>query len=562
MSAQVLAFTNPMLPALSNTADQELLHSDPAKLTIARQRVRLVQAVQAVMQDIGWSLHKAAKHIHTLATSPKHPLHQVACELGKGNKPVGAAQIKRWYKLYIDLGIQGLIDGRQGRVKKDEGWELRAMAIYQRPSKPSYSGVTDELLSEGFDVTYHKVRRYIRNLPTDMAEFSNSRQGAHYNRLNNKEYKIRNTEDLPVGFIYQGDGHTCDVYVGHPNTGDIFRPELTIWMDVRSRYITGWWLGEAENSTDTIFALSHAMCGHNHVPAMLHVDHGAGYRSHMMNNASTGFYKRFAIEVMFAIPGNAKGKGQVERWFGTMERSFGKRFDTYCGKDMAGDALRKIVKGVKAGTYTLPTLQEYKERLTAWIEEYHNKPHRGLDGKTPAEVWAGLEQVTLDMPMDAVVLPVAERIVRRTGISLDKRLYRNDDLGHYEGKKVHVQYSVHTDQMVRILDTDGRWICDAKLVERSAYISESRLQDNKVKRLKGQQKRLQIKADENERRATLDLEVEPDLSQLDSLKIIENKPDNEGATLLSDLDDEPIITDSPFIDLTDISWAKRDDDFL
>jgi len=534
---------------------------DPNKIIIARQRVRLVAAVNEAINGMGWSLSRAAEHIAVLVGSPSNQLHDTAIRLGKSGKTVGKAQIARWFKVYEKQGLKGLIDQRSGRKRKIEDWELRAKSLYSKPQKPSFQIVTDQLEDEGFEkVTSGKVRRYLKSLPTDQTSHSNGRRGAHFNQLNHRKYVHRDTESLPVGFIYQGDGHTCDVYVAHPNTGDIFRPELTVWIDVRSRYITGWWLGEVENSTDTLFSLSHAMTLHNHVPAMLHVDHGAGYRSHLMNDESVGFYHRFDMETIFAIPGNAKGKGQVERWFGTMERSYGKRWDSYCGADMAGDALRKITKGVKRGTYTLPSLDEYREGLRTWIERYHNTKHRGLKGQTPAAVWAQLEPVVLDMSMDAVVLPVAERKVRRLEVHLHNRVYRHDELLHHEGQTVHVQYSVHTDQAVRVLSTDGYWICNANIVVKKAYLPDSRLQEAKLKRLKGQQKRLQIKADENVRRALIQGDVNSTEQLIESDLVVLDTP-TLSETLLEDLsDDDSVISESPMIDVCDTAWAITDNE--
>ncbi len=35
----------------------------------------------------------------------------------------------------------------------------------------------------------------------------------------------------------------------------------------------------------------------------------------------------------------------------------------------------------------IPTLEESREALGAYLEQYHVSPHRGLDGATPLSVW-------------------------------------------------------------------------------------------------------------------------------------------------------------------------------
>ena len=504
MSANLLTFPSATMPSTDLIESKDTAPIlDLDKLGVARKRMRVVQHALTLIDNMGWSINRVAGHIYDAAGITTHPLHAPCMELGKSNKRVSAAQISRWVKAFRKEGITGLVDQRAGRQKQDEGWELRAQQLFARPQKPSFNWVAKELGKEGFDVTYHRVRRYLNGLPTNLTTYSNKRQGAHHNRINNHKYKVRSFDNLPVGLVFQGDGHCCDVYVAHPMGKKVYRPELSAWIDVKSRFIVGWWLGDAENSRDTLFALSHAMVGYNHTPAIVHVDHGSGYISKLMSDENTGFYSRFNIDPMYSIPGNPGGKGQIERWFRTMEEQFGKSWETYCGKDMAGDEKRRIVQEVNRGKYQLPSLDSYTEALAAYIHEYNNTPHSALDGKTPAQMWEGLEQVTLEIPFEAVVLPVTERIVRRTGINLDKRLYRNDELLGWEGKAVHVQYSLHTDRVVRTLTTEGAWICDCKLIDKTPYLPDSRIEEASINRLQGQRKRKQIHADEDERRARM-----------------------------------------------------------
>lgn len=544
----------PLPTSVTTMPTQELIETrkkETAMVSIgksikARKRITIVQEALHKMKQNNWTANKAAKHLHIIMQSKQHPLHQSAIELGKSNSIVCEVTIRRWINAYLKKGSDSLIDGRQGRKKLDEGWELRAKQIFNSPQQRGVQLVLDMLLEEGFNTNYHKVRRYINSLPTNESTFSNKRLGAKYNANNNNKYHLMDDSNVPVGFCYQGDGHQCDVYVAHPNTGDIFRPELTAWIDIKSRYIPGFWLGEVENSTDTLFALSHALVSHDHTPSLLHIDNGAGYKSHMLNKEHVGFYERFSMDTRFAWPSNSKGKGRIERFFKTFEIKFGKRFDTYCGADMASDVLRDITIGVKKGTYTLPSFEEYKQKVREWIHTYNHTPHRSLGGKTPAETWSKLQRVELITPHEAVVLPVALRKVRRTGVSIDNRIYRNDMLIGYEGKQVQVQYSMHSDHMVTIRTLDGYFVCDATLASKTPYIPDSRIQEGKLKSLKGKEKRLDIKRDEHRKRALLSLDVEPNLTTIEDTTVTLEQLSAE---------DEPTIT----LDVTDTSWAEGDD---
>ncbi|MEN9501540.1 MAG: hypothetical protein RI964_825 [Pseudomonadota bacterium] len=521
------------------------------KLADAQGRLQFVQAVKEKMDGMGWTLNRACEHIYHLASTASNPLHVLAMQYGKGGKTVSKAQIARWVDAYQRKGMDGLIDSRNGKQRGEYGWELRAMQLYARPQKPSISVVTDALVREGFEeVVYSRVRRYLESLPTDATTHSTGRLGAKEARLNHRSYTHRTTTNLPVGHTYQLDGHTIDVYLSHPQTGKLWRPELTVVMDVASRYIVSYWIGEAENAQNTLFALADGFVRHDHVPAALHLDNGSGFKGKLMNAESTGYYDRFGLSVMFALPGNAKAKGQIERWFGTMERSFGKQWDTYCGADMAQSVLRDIVRNTNRDKYRPPSLAQYMDGLRAWIDDYHHKPHRGLDGKTPTEMWVQLVQVPLEYRPAAIVLPREARKVQRGIITLHGRKYTHPALFHFDGKPMLVEYSVHDDGVVRVLKENEAWVCDAKLIEKEDYKPVSRIEEETQKRLKHQIKRKELHIEEAKRRAGMTLDHEP---ATQDLLDIEQKQGETNASPKHPLNHDEIV-----IDLT--LWQSRRDE--
>jgi len=425
----------------------------------------------------------------------------LALRLGRKNQPPSRSTLYKWVQAYESNGLMGLVKQHKGSDRNIWGWEAAAMRYYSLPSKPAMATVSLWLQQEGHDsATDARVRAYLKSLPTNAAENSRKRLGAKMYRDSQKTFVRRDTNVLDVGFIYQGDGHTVDVYIAHPQTGKSWRPELTAWMDIRSRYLVGWFITESESALTTLFALSHALLKHDHVPAMLHIDNGAGFKSKLVNDKSLGFYARLGIEPMFSIPGNAKGKGQIERWFRTMEDQFGKRWETYCGKDMAPEAINPIVRAAAAGNRDLPSLKQYVDELTQYVEQYNNTPHSALDGKTPAELWSTLERVPVEFPATALCLPQKQVSIRRQAITLDKREYSAAELIQYNGKKLTAEYSIHDDSFIRVLTQDGRWICDANLIQKADYLPSSRIDEAQQNRLKGQEKRLQRKLDETQKR--------------------------------------------------------------
>ena len=99
------------------------------------------------------------------------------------------------------------------------------------------------------------------------------------------------------------------------------------------------------------------------VPLRLYVDNGAVYRSQHLSLVCA----RLGITLIHARPYQPAGKGKQERFFRTARMQL---LPTLGEADFASiDALNR--------------------RLWAWIEaEYHQAPHKGLEGLTPMDAWA------------------------------------------------------------------------------------------------------------------------------------------------------------------------------
>lgn len=417
-----------------------------------------------------------------------------------GAEAASVPTLKRWISAYRRAGKNGLLPAHTGRVRKDYGWEMRAVAMFNTPSKPGYADVAWALRSEGHEsATESRVKRYLKALPATLGVNSPARVGRHLHRLTRQTFQRRHTDDILVGEVYSGDGHTVDCYVAHPNTGKPYRPELTAFMDVKSRYIAGWWFTESESAISTLYALSSAMMGYDHVPAWLYIDRGAGYRAKMLKDESTGWYNKFDIGVIGALPGNPHGKGWIERWFRTVRDKHDKLFaagQVYCGDDMAPEINRRLSAEINAGKRTLPSLHEYVASFRAFLDRYHNEPMDVLHGRTPAQVWAELTPVPVGVDGDAVMRPSETCTVRRQQVRLHNRFYFHEALALYDGHKVTVEYDLHNDGRVWVFDTKGRLVCEARLVNTIGVLPTSRIEEGRDRRKAGQIKRLRRHMDE------------------------------------------------------------------
>ena len=525
-----------------------VLTADPwAAATDAQRRTaELREVVVRPLFDLverGASITKVAELFvarvaaETLDPNTRHVLKLLARD---GEAP-SVPTIKRMLMAYKANGKAGLLPKHTGRVRREYGWEARAVELYNIPSKPGYMDVTQRLIFEGFEgVTESRVKRFIKALPATLGEHSPARVGKHLHKLKRQHYQRRHLDDILVGEIYAGDGHTADCYVGHPNTGKPFRPELTVFIDIKSRFITGWYLTESESGVSTLYALSHAMVKHDHVPAWLYIDRGAGYRAKMLSDDVTGFYRRFDMEVIGALPGNPHGKGWIERFFRTVRDRHDKFFAgglVYCGDDAAPETNRRLSAELQQGKRVLPSLAQYVDSFTAWLDQYHRTPMDVLGGRTPAQVWAGLTPVGVGLPDQVVVRPHELRSVQRQTVRLHNRTYYHEALALYDAKEVDVEYDLHNDRAVWVFDKKGRFICEAKLANTIGVLPTSRIEEQREKRLAGQTKRLQRHLEEAQARAQDAVTAADQVAQLEAINpvVLDVTPKPTGEVIEIDL---------------------------
>lgn len=99
------------------------------------------------------------------------------------------------------------------------------------------------------------------------------------------------------------------------------------------------------------------------IPKRLYVDNGAAYRSQHLSLVCA----KLGITLIHARPYQPQGKGKQERWFRTVR-------------------MQLLPVLTAEDTKSLDALNQ---RLWAFVEaEYHQSPHRSLEGDTPLDRWA------------------------------------------------------------------------------------------------------------------------------------------------------------------------------
>lgn len=465
------------------------------------QPLKLVTQALSTEQD-KWSRLSAAKRNKANERKVKIAPFLNADNLNQALKTYqgkeSVATLRRWIAAFQEQGIMGLVAGNKGKVVKTQDWHARAIALYNSPNKPTARAVALDLSSEGFDCSYYQVNTYFKSLPAQFGAMSKSRVGKHTFELTEKTYKIMDYSQVAPGDIYQGDGHTIDVYIAHPNTGKPYRPELTVFIDVASRKIVGWHLSEAESSLSTIYALSHAIESQNHIPLTVHVDNGSGFKSKMMADESIGFYNAvLGNRPRFAIAGRPTGKGIVERFFGTLKSQFHKGLVGYCGMDRDSKDKSDWYNLALKREAEILSFTQYVELLKQYLVRYNNQAHKGIQKQCPNQVWSNITLFESDLSVVDLLKPKDKRKVSRGQVKFHNRIYRHPDLLAYNHKEVVIEYSLHSFESIRILDNQHALICTATMPEMTNYGGKaSVLEEMKSNRLKGRLKRGEAKVKE------------------------------------------------------------------
>lgn len=115
------------------------------------------------------------------------------------------------------------------------------------------------------------------------------------------------------------------------------------------------------------------------VPEVIVSDGGPGYTS----MATQSFILDAGSQSQIVETYAGWRKPFIERFFLTMRTDFAQKFHSYCGKHTDRQNLDAPFKK-KASM----TLDEFRAELHKWVvDRYHHRPHAGLNGRTPYEVW-------------------------------------------------------------------------------------------------------------------------------------------------------------------------------
>jgi putative transposase len=280
--------------------------------------------------------------------------------------------------------------------------------------------------------------------------------------LGSRRYKevfdlVHRREAATPNEIWQADHTLLDLWVLTPS-GRPDRPWLTIIEDDHSRAVAGYAVNlGAPSALTTALAFRQAIwrkpwpgwhvCG---IPGAFHVDHGSDFTSAHLEQVMADL----RIRAYFSLPGQPRGRGKVERIFGTINQMCLPSLPGYAPRGTAG----------RAGQARL-TLAELDAAIGTFIREVYNITPHSETGMPPQQRWEvgafiprmpdSLEQ------LDLLLLTVAKpRKIHPDGIHFQGLRYLDPVLAAYVGDTVVIRYDPRDMAEIRVFTGTG-FLCRA-----------------------------------------------------------------------------------------------------
>lgn len=394
-----------------------------------------------------------------------------------------ASLVSRLQKMYavFKTGAQEgdacayLVPGK--REKEGQSPEdVRAFLIhYCRPSRPpvteAWRAAADWYQLQGLRYpskdTFYRIEK---SLPVTL-KYRGRMTGGQWRTL--LPYVNRDVSMFHANDIWVGDGHSFKAKVQHPIHGQAFTPEVTLLIDWVSRKIVGWSVDLAESTLAVSAAFRHAQVQTRARPLVYYSDNGGGQTGQYIDCEIHGTLARQGIAHETGIPGNAQGRGIIERIWQVTLIPLARTYPTCTWKGADKETVRKALVAInkKDGARLLPSFGQFVADIDACINKYNSShPHRELNGMTPDQAYqAKLDPDSIyfgpsDSDINTLWMPEVSRAPQRGVVSLFGNEYFNADLVDVleEGEKVRVRFDIHNANQVWLLRMDGRFICTAE----------------------------------------------------------------------------------------------------
>ncbi|HGB6405009.1 TPA: Mu transposase C-terminal domain-containing protein [Salmonella enterica subsp. enterica serovar Oranienburg] len=477
---------------------------------VADARIAIVREVLRIGSEPGFTCAKAIRFI--VRQSETGELNErVAAFVAVANAKKGKARalsaitLKRWMAEYnkAENAAERLLllaPGKREEMKVEEiSWLADFLAQYRqangRPMTEAYEDFVAEWnrrhAEEPYMLqivpSYDAIRRVMKKLP-EVQKQKGRVTGSEYRQL--EGFTRRDWLQMPVNYVWIGDGHGMKLKCAHPIHGRPFSPEVTFVIDGGTRFIVGWSMDLAENVFAVAGAIQHGIRNHGK-PFIYYSDNGSGETADVLDKEVVGILPRLGVNHPTGIAGNPQGRGIIERLNRTLPMRIARKYRTYFGKGADRETLRKLNRDLRSAFNTLqqgknlnakqraamrdlPSWAELVEAVREGVEWYNNRPHSELPMKASGKHFSPAEyrkkrlaeedteiEWLSDVELRDMFRPMVEKPVRRCEIHWLNNIYYAPELRDEHGRKVLISYDIHNAEKIIVRRLDGSFICEA-----------------------------------------------------------------------------------------------------
>lgn len=369
--------------------------------------------------------------------------------------------VRRWAKRYgLTRCVVRLVPkhSQKGRLSAIRG-ELEDILApcleeaYLLPERPTVTHLYEEFRGRVRDINARRLLTSQLNLPSiaTIRRYIAKLNPFEVDKLREGEFAAKRKHRNAIGKLEIGkilnrweiDHTLLDVHVVDPDTGEVIgRPYLTVIIDRHSRMVMAFLLHLSAPNTESVLraierAIRPKQVWLERFPKVQNEWRARGLPLYLLPDNAAEFhaydlilaFNELGIEVLFPRSRGPEKKGGVERFFRTLAVDLIHRLPgtTFSNVDERGD--------YPSEERACITLAKLEEMLTLWIvDRYLQRPHRGLDGRTPAQVWRDGESVRLPrlpLDLDSLECILAHRVnvkLHHYGVEVDSQQYHCEDL--------------------------------------------------------------------------------------------------------------------------------------
>ena len=278
---------------------------------------------------------------------------------------------------------------------------------------------------------------------------------------------------LQVGQLLIADGHRLNFRIKHPIHGRACRASLIAFQDGASRDIAGYTFMLEEDVASIHLALYRSILRLGKIPEAVLLDNGKAFKAKIFTDEGpdftesgmSGLYGRLGIQCHFAKPYNSRSK-MIEPFWKTLGLSYEKAFSSYCGGSIESKPARmkrneKYMQSLEPEI--LVTVEEASQLFESWLNTFYRvKPHSGLNGKTPGEVFnAGRGNELEHDRLRYLMMSEEVATIRHSVITVLGGEYENNQALYGLNDRVFIRYDMQDFRAIWVYRANGEFLCQA-----------------------------------------------------------------------------------------------------